>query len=128
MANYRRELVGGKTASFFDPADTEALKLRNQARFTALQDLVNYMKKDGVRVAVFDAPNHTKIRRQEVLDLLDKEGVGAKKMFIECICDDDKVSRLLNVQTHSVPFLCYKGLTKFWTLCLVFPISNRTAY
>lgn len=58
----------------------------------AIADMVEYMKQDGVRVAAFDATNSTKERRQHILSVLKASGLGAKRMFVESICDQEEVS------------------------------------
>lgn len=55
----------------------------------ALNDLLDYMRQDGVRVAAFDATNSTKDRRRHIVEVLKNSGLGAKRMFIESICTDD---------------------------------------
>ena len=58
----------------------------------ALTDLLDYMRLDGVRVAAFDATNSTRERRRHIMDVLKASGLGAKRMFVESICDEDDVS------------------------------------
>jgi len=82
-------------SDFFDPTNKEAMSLRIQARANAIRDLIQYMKKDGVRTGVFDAANCTKEQRLEIRSKLNEEGIGAKIMFLECICDDHKVRTVL---------------------------------
>lgn len=91
VANYRRELVVPSNSDFFDPSNKEAMSLRIQARANAIRDLIQYMRKDGVRTGVFDAANCTKEQRLEIRSKLNEEGIGAKIMFLECICDDHKL-------------------------------------
>jgi len=79
-------------AEFYDPTNEEGAKARRMACDAALADLVDYVKKDGVRVAAFDATNSTKERRQHITSVLKNAGVGAKRMFVESICDQEEVS------------------------------------
>ncbi len=72
------------------------LKARTAACDAALADMVAYMRQDGVRVAVYDATNSTRDRRIHLLSVLDDEGIGAKRMFLEIICDNEEV-RLKNI-------------------------------
>jgi predicted kinase len=97
IATYRRELVGDTRASFFDHSDKDSLKLRDEAKQRAMNDLITYMnnKQGGVRVAVLDGPNDTKQKRKAILDSLKEAGVGAKKLFIEVVCDEPDVSASL---------------------------------
>jgi len=67
------------------------LKARTAACDAALADMVAYMRQDGVRVAVYDATNSTRDRRIHLLSVLDDEGIGAKRMFLEIICDNEEL-------------------------------------
>ena len=82
-------------ASFYDPTNAEAVAQRTMACDAALADMMDYMRMDGVRVAVYDATNSTKNRRAHLLDVLETEGLGAKVMFIESICDNTEVSEVV---------------------------------
>jgi hypothetical protein len=57
----------------------------------ALADMIDYLKQDGVRVAAFDATNSTRERRQHILQVLEQAGIGAKKMFVESVCDSQQL-------------------------------------
>jgi predicted kinase len=93
VGDYRRQLCGANMpAEFYDPNNAEFASQRHMACDAALGDLVEYVKKDGVRVAAFDATNSTKGRRQHILKVLKEAGLGAKKMFVESVCDQDEVS------------------------------------
>lgn len=58
----------------------------------ALADLIDYVRQDGVRVAAFDATNSTFERRRHIMQRLKDAGLGAKRMFVESICDNEGVS------------------------------------
>ena len=58
----------------------------------ALADLIDYVRQDGVRVAAFDATNSTLDRRRHIMQRLKDAGLGAKRMFVESICDHEGVS------------------------------------
>lgn len=91
VGEYRREMLGVKLpASFYDHSNKEAVAKRKEACDKALNDLIDYMNKDGVRLGVYDATNSTPETRKKVIERLDEEGIGAKKIFIEVILDDDK--------------------------------------
>lgn len=97
MGDYRRQLCGAQMpATWYNPANATGLAAREMACDAALADLLEYMRQDGVRVAAFDATNSTKARRQHVLQVLKTSGLGAKRMFVESICDEEEV-RLLRV-------------------------------
>ena len=79
-------------AVFYDPTNDEGAKARRMACDAALADLMDYIKQDGVRVAAFDATNSTKERRQHITNVLKSAGVGAKRMFVESVCNQEEVS------------------------------------
>lgn len=95
VGDYRRQLCGAQMpADFYNPANEEGRAARMMACDAALQDLLEYMRKDGVRVAAFDATNSTKDRRQHLVRVLKESGLGAKRMFVESICDEEDVSSI----------------------------------
>jgi len=92
VGDYRRQLCGAQMpASFYDPTNAEAVAQRTMACDAALADMMDYMRMDGVRVAVYDATNSTKSRRIHLLEVLKREGLGAKVMFMESICDSPEI-------------------------------------
>ena len=92
MGDYRRQLCGAQLpAEFYDPSNTEGSAARGMACDAALADLMDYLRLDGVRVAAFDATNSTQERRRHILQVLDKAGIGAKRMFVESICDEEEL-------------------------------------
>jgi len=92
VGDYRRQLCGSQMpASFYSPDNKEGAAQRTMACDAALADLVEYISQDGVRVAAFDATNSTFERRQHILKVLKEKGILAKKMFVESICDSDKL-------------------------------------
>ena len=93
VGDYRRQLCGAQMpADFYDPHNEEGTAARHMACDAALADLVDYLKQDGVRVAAFDATNSTRERRQHILRVLQKSGLGVKRMFVESVCDQEEVS------------------------------------
>lgn len=93
VGDYRRQLCGAQMpADFYDPTNEEGAAARRMACDAALEDLMDYMRQDGVRVAAFDATNSTRERRQHIMSVLKSSGLGAKRMFVESICDQDEVS------------------------------------
>ena len=92
VGEYRRTMLGAKLpASFYDHSNVDAVAKRKEACDKAVSDLIEYMLQDGVRLGVYDATNSTPESRKQVLDKLKAANVGAKKIFMEVICDDDKV-------------------------------------
>jgi hypothetical protein len=69
VGDYRRQICGAQMPSiFYDPTNEEGSLARKMACDTALSDLIEYMKQDGVRVAAFDATNSTRERYVNLLD------------------------------------------------------------
>ncbi len=91
VGEYRRQMLGAKLpASFYDHSNKEAVKRRKVACDQAMNDLIDYMLQDGVRLGIYDATNSTPEARKDVLTKLEKANVGAKKIFMEVICDEDR--------------------------------------
>lgn len=92
VGDYRRQLCGAQLpAQFYDPNNAEGSAARGMACDAALADLMDYLRLDGVRVAAFDATNSTQERRQHILQVLNRAGIGAKRMFVESICDEQEL-------------------------------------
>jgi len=110
VGDYRRKLVGAQMpASFYDHNNAEAVAQRHTACNAALNDLVEYMKQGGVRMAVYDATNSTRERRRWLAQSLSDAGIGAKKIFVESICDDDRILEE-NIRTVKISTPDYKGV------------------
>jgi len=109
VGDYRRKIYGDKLpASFYDPKNTDAVKKRATACEAALDDLVEYMRKDGVRLAVYDSTNSSLDRRSTITKKLIDTGIGFKKIFVETICDDDKLIEE-HIRRHKLRSPDYKG-------------------
>mmetsp|Transcript_40456 Transcript_40456/g.47340 ORF Transcript_40456/g.47340 Transcript_40456/m.47340 type:complete len:511 (+) Transcript_40456:71-1603(+) len=92
VGDYRREICGAQMpANFYDHKNEEAMAQRQLACNAALDDLIEYMTVDGVRVGVYDATNSTQDRRNYIISTLGKAGIHCKKLFIESICDSQKI-------------------------------------
>ncbi len=86
VGNYRRERLGAQQpARFFDPENEEGAKLRAALARAALDDLLTWLAEGG-DVAIYDATNSTRARRQWVHDTLRAADVDV--VFIESICED----------------------------------------
>lgn len=65
---YRREAVRAyKSYDFFRHDNEEAMKIRKQCALVALQDVKAYLLAEGGQIAVFDATNTTRERRDLIL-------------------------------------------------------------
>ncbi|XP_078517756.1 6-phosphofructo-2-kinase/fructose-2,6-bisphosphatase 4 isoform X2 [Lissotriton helveticus] len=90
VGQYRREFVKTfKSFEFFLPDNEEGLKVRKQCALQALNDVRRYLSDEGGQVAVFDATNTTRERRETILKFADQHGF--KTFFVESICVDPEV-------------------------------------
>ncbi|KAG0360224.1 Fructose-2,6-bisphosphatase, partial [Gamsiella multidivaricata] len=94
VGNFRRKLFGAhQPHTFFDPANPEGERLRSQARDHALQEMMSWFRNEQGIVAIYDATNATRARREVLLQECRKNDVQV--MFIESVCEDEGL-RLLN--------------------------------
>ncbi|XP_031701031.1 6-phosphofructo-2-kinase/fructose-2,6-bisphosphatase 4a isoform X2 [Anarrhichthys ocellatus] len=90
VGQYRRECVKiYKSFEFFRPDNEEGLKIRRQCASAALNDVRQYLTEDGGQVAVFDATNTTRERRETIIQFADQNGF--KVFFVESVCEDPDV-------------------------------------
>ncbi|XP_076153032.1 6-phosphofructo-2-kinase/fructose-2,6-bisphosphatase 3 isoform X4 [Alosa pseudoharengus] len=90
VGEYRREAVKHYSSfDFFKADNKDAVKIRNQCASAALRDVKVYLTEEGGQVAVFDATNTTRERRDMVLNFGNENGF--KIFFIESVCDDPSV-------------------------------------
>uniref|UniRef100_A0AAZ3RIY6 6-phosphofructo-2-kinase domain-containing protein n=1 Tax=Oncorhynchus tshawytscha TaxID=74940 RepID=A0AAZ3RIY6_ONCTS len=89
VGQYRRECLKiYKSFEFFRPDNEEGLKIRQQCASTALNDVRQYLA-DGGHVAVFDATNTTRERRETITAFAEQNGF--KVFFVESVCEDPEV-------------------------------------
>ncbi|RHY05848.1 hypothetical protein DYB25_008631 [Aphanomyces astaci] len=85
--DYRRKAsLTGADASFFDPNNAEAKRLRDALAMAAVANLIQWLEEGG-QVAVLDATNTTKERRALVWDKF-KHLENTQVMHIELVCDN----------------------------------------
>lgn len=94
VGTYRRKMFGAEQPhSFFDPDNQEAEQQRHLAALACLQDMLAWLndrQSEGQnQVAVYDATNSTKKRRQMVCEECKKQAVSI--IFIESVCNDERV-------------------------------------
>lgn len=90
VGEYRREAVRNYSSyDFFKSDNEDAVKIRHQCALAALGDVKSYLTDEGGQVAVFDATNTTRQRRDMILDF--GRSHGFKIFFIESVCDDPNV-------------------------------------
>lgn len=89
VGSYRRRLLGSSQPhEFFDHSNTEARRALLEMAMSALDDMVAWLA-DGGEVAIYDATNTTRSRRQMVVERCRKHGIPV--VFIESVCNDPVV-------------------------------------
>lgn len=89
LGEYRRDRFPGHTPhSFFDPDNTETLRVREDMARDALDDMLNWLVAHG-DVGIYDATNTTRQRRSLVIKRCEEMGVSA--LFVENVCDDPDI-------------------------------------
>ncbi|XP_035377421.1 6-phosphofructo-2-kinase/fructose-2,6-bisphosphatase 2a [Electrophorus electricus] len=102
LGEYRREAVQSyKSYDFFRHDNEEAMKIRKQCALVALQDVRTYLNDEGGQIAVFDATNTTRERRDLILSFAQDNAY--KVFFVESICDDPDViaENIMDVKVSS---------------------------
>ncbi|XP_064417307.1 6-phosphofructo-2-kinase/fructose-2,6-bisphosphatase 3 [Latimeria chalumnae] len=90
VGEYRREAVKCyRSYDFFRSDNEEAMRIRKQCALVALSDVKSYLSVEGGQIAVFDATNTTRERRDMILEFAKENAF--KVFFIESICDDPNV-------------------------------------
>ncbi|XP_016403842.1 6-phosphofructo-2-kinase/fructose-2,6-bisphosphatase-like [Sinocyclocheilus rhinocerous] len=90
VGQYRRDAVRTyKSFEFFRPDNEEAMKIRKACALAALKDVFCYFTQDHGQVAVFDATNTTRERREVILTFAKENGY--KVFFVESLCDDPEI-------------------------------------
>ncbi len=100
VGNYRRKTADQPPASFFDANNTEGERMRRAAAEEAVNDMLKWFREGGI-IAILDATNSTKARRQWIKETCDAAGV--ETLFVESKCDDEDLimSNILEVKTTS---------------------------
>ncbi|XP_027631889.1 6-phosphofructo-2-kinase/fructose-2,6-bisphosphatase 2 isoform X5 [Tupaia chinensis] len=99
---YRREAVKSyKSYDFFRHDNEEAMKIRRRCALVALQDVKAYLSEENGQIAVFDATNTTRERRDMILNFAKQNSY--KVFFVESVCDDPDViaANILEVKVSS---------------------------
>ncbi|XP_024125116.1 6-phosphofructo-2-kinase/fructose-2,6-bisphosphatase 4 isoform X2 [Oryzias melastigma] len=90
VGDYRRECLKiYKSFEFFRPDNEEGLKIRRHCATSALNDVCQYLSVEGGHVAVFDATNTTRERRNTIINFAEQNGF--KVFFVESVCEDPEV-------------------------------------
>uniref|UniRef100_A0A7N8YKD4 6-phosphofructo-2-kinase/fructose-2,6-biphosphatase 4a n=1 Tax=Mastacembelus armatus TaxID=205130 RepID=A0A7N8YKD4_9TELE len=119
VGQYRRQFVKiYKSFEFFRPDNEEGLKIRRQCASAALNDVRQYLTEDGGQVAVFDATNTTRERRDTIIQFAEQNGF--KVFFVESVCEDPDV-----IQENIVVSVC---LSRFLVNRVLDHIQSRIVY
>ncbi|KAI8366496.1 6-phosphofructo-2-kinase-domain-containing protein [Choanephora cucurbitarum] len=90
VGNYRRQLHGANLPhTFFDPHNSTGEQQRREAAAAALKDMIRWFNEDQGVVAIYDATNSTKARRQWLCEKLGRQDIQV--LFIESICQDEEL-------------------------------------
>ena len=108
VGNYRRERLGtSQPASFFDPDNPLGREARQDMARAALDDLLAWVLAGPGRIAIYDATNVTRARRDEVWMRLGAHGL--RPMFVESICTDERLVEA-NVRETKLSMPDYAGM------------------
>ena len=89
VGSYRRERLGAhQPHSFFDPDNPDGQQARRAMAEAALADVLAWLE-DGGEVAIYDATNITRARRDWVQTSLEAHGVEV--VFLESVCNDPAI-------------------------------------
>ncbi|KAH3676381.1 hypothetical protein WICMUC_002012 [Wickerhamomyces mucosus] len=105
VGNYRREKKSHPNAEFFDSHNEDGLKIRKEAAVEAVKDMMKFFQDELGVVAILDATNSTKERRDWILKLCRENSI--EPMFLESWCDDDSIitKNIMDVKTSSPDYL-----------------------
>ena len=99
VGNKRRQLnrAGEKPqeqdAKFFSPDDLEASRMREAAAMDTLNDLLDFLLCQNGSVALFDATNTTRSRREVIVQRIkERAGDDVQVLFLETQCFDEEVT------------------------------------
>jgi broad specificity phosphatase PhoE len=100
----RKNVAGTQDASFFDVRNEEAYSIRKQLAEDTMREMLEWLESDG-HIAIFDATNTTKERRQWVQEYCLQNNVAP--IFIEIICTDQAMieANILAVKLKSPDYV-----------------------
>jgi len=106
VGEYRRQATSAyRNHEFFRHENKEAYTLRIAVSDAALKDALDFLKVDG-DVAIFDATNTTRERREKVFQAVVQEN-KFKCLFLESICDNPSLieSNILDVKVRGPDYV-----------------------
>lgn len=81
-----------QTASFFDPNNERAAKIREEVALATLDELLDYILDQGGSVGIFDATNSTLERRKLIVEKVrQRAGPELGVLFLESLCIDENL-------------------------------------
>lgn len=81
-----------QSAAFFEPSNTRAKALREQAAVDTLDELLDYILHQGGSVGILDATNSTLERRETVMNHIQaRAGPDLNVLFLESLCLDQNL-------------------------------------
>lgn len=93
VGKYRRQQLAKtvpQSANFFAASNSTASQQREQLALAVLENLLDWLEREG-DLAVFDATNTTRKRRQTVYEVCKQKNPQLNVVFIESVCNDIKV-------------------------------------
>ncbi|XP_063685940.1 6-phosphofructo-2-kinase/fructose-2,6-bisphosphatase-like isoform X2 [Bolinopsis microptera] len=108
VGSVRRELVGvNMPCDYYDPNNTTGAQSRRMVASHVLDTIVDWFKADPDNsVAILDATNTTRDRRDLILEKITPEGIQV--LFIESVLDDVQIEEM-NIREHKVRCPDYQG-------------------
>lgn len=105
VGTYRRADTPQPTADFFDIKNTIGERMRHAAAEAAVKDMIKWFQKEKGVVAILDATNSTKKRRDWVRQRCEQHNIHT--LYVESKCDDEDIimSNILEVKTTSPDYL-----------------------
>jgi 6-phosphofructo-2-kinase len=93
-----------QSADFFDPLNTKASQIREQVAMSTLDELLDFLLNLGGSVGILDATNSTIERRQILFKHIKEREPKLGILFIESVCQDEKVRSRIFVIGHLTNF------------------------
>jgi broad specificity phosphatase PhoE/predicted kinase len=107
VGSYRRERHGSRQHhSFFDPSNVAGQSARRDVALAALDDMLAFLKEGG-DIAMYDATNNTRERRNLVRARCEAEGLSV--VFVESICNDPAIVEA-NIRANKARSPDYEGV------------------
>jgi broad specificity phosphatase PhoE/predicted kinase len=107
VGSYRRSRLGShQRHSFFDPRNEAANTARREVALAALDDMLHFLRSGG-DVAIYDATNNTRERRDLVRARCAAEGLDL--VFIESICNEPALVEA-NIRANKARSPDYRGV------------------